>query len=199
MTSTFLLLEIVDPEVNAFLWRMRSIIAGRRAQGFIHVTLRGPYEHDVPIDSIDEWRRALVHDVLKIGGGVGRFSNRTEEVVFLKVDSPNLRSVWWKPSYPIERFGFEPHISLYRGGEREYADFIARFLRRRRVELLCAEHRLVWHRPGQADLFRAPSPSVAAMEQLLESTRMDTSILDRLEIAVGRYRRAMAEKNRMAL
>jgi hypothetical protein len=194
MARTFLLLEIVDPEVSAFLWRMRSIIAGRRVSGAIHVTLRGPYEGDVPTDNIKGWQAFIRHDVLKIAG-VGRFLNGLERVVFFRVDSPHLRSVWWKPSFPIERFGFEPHISVYRGPDDEYAEFIARVLRRERIELLCAEHRLVWHRVGQPDLFRRQSPTIASMERLLNSGRVDVSALDRVEDAIGRYRSGHREES----
>jgi hypothetical protein len=194
MARTFLLLEIVDPEVSAFLWRMRSIIAGRRVSGAIHVTLRGPYEGDVPTDNIDEWRNVLGHDVLKIAS-VGRFSNGPEQVVFFRVESPHLRSVWWKPSFPIERFGFEPHISVYRGPEEEYAEFVARALKRERVELLCAEHRLVWHKVGQPDMFRQDAPTIEAMEHLLGSGRIDVSALDRIEEAIGRYRSGHREES----
>jgi len=86
----------------------------------------------------------MAYDVLEIGQ-VGRFSNPGEETVLSRIDSPNLRKIWWKPDFSIEKFGFNPHISLYRGPDAHFADRIAAFLEQEEITLLCAEYRLVPH------------------------------------------------------
>jgi hypothetical protein len=187
MSVTFLLLEIADPEVNAFLWFVRYTLTGRRPEGPIHLTLRGPYEGEGPAEAIETARDALKRDVLRIAG-VGRFSNPGEEVVFLRVDSPHLRDVWWKPSFPIKRFGFEPHISIYRGHDKEFADRIAGFFTDHHIELLCAEHRVVWHQSRQPNLFAAREPAIHALALLPGSTRVDFSVLEQLREFVESYR-----------
>lgn len=188
MASHFILLEILDPAVNAFLWRIRTILGGRKANAPIHLTLRGPYAGERPTAALQSARAALRHDVLKIAG-VGRFSNTNDEVVFFRVDSPHLRSVWYKPTFPIERYGFEPHISVYRGQDAALADAVSMFLQEERIELLCAEHQLVWHQSGQLDLLSQPTPTVGAMQDMYASNRVDPDILDRLQDLIDRRRR----------
>jgi hypothetical protein len=96
--------------------------------------------------------------------------------------------VWWKPDYPIERFGFEPHISVYRGGDAAFADAIAEFLERQRITLNCAEYRLVWHDTRQPNLFAPSDVAVGDMILLMEATRVDPEVLDRLSTFVDDYR-----------
>ncbi len=184
MTSTFLLLEITDPEVNALLWRMREVVSGRRSRSAVHLTLRGPYTEAVPDgDILERARRTMAGDVLRIYGA-GRFSNPTGEVVFVRVDSPHLREVSWKPSFP----GSEPHISIYRGTDKRLAEVVERFLEEAAFEIMCAEYRLVWHRSGQRSLFDANEPTVSAMQLLCENGRLDPDMLDRLSEAMDSYR-----------
>lgn len=180
MASTFLLLELTDPAVNAFLWKVRQIVSGRRSDRPVHVTLRGPYEGKPSAKALAEAKETLRLDVLRISG-VGRFSNVKEEVVYFKVDSPNLRHVWWKPSYPVERYGFEPHISVYLGPDTLYADNVAKFLQKKKLTLHCAEYRLIWHRSQQRNLFTPSSPTVGEMEAMYQSNRIDVDFLDRLQ------------------
>jgi hypothetical protein len=188
MAATFLLLELLDPTVNAFLWTIREVLAGeKKVRTPIHITVRGPYEGDVPRSALASARDALQHDVLRIAG-VGRFSNQEDQVVFFRVDSPNLRSVWWKPSFPIEQFGFAPHISVYRGNDAEFADRVQMFLEDEHVELFCAEHRLVWYESGQPNLLSPLIPSVGDLDDLTRSERVDFALLDRLRDTVESYR-----------
>ena len=195
MAAVFLLLELTDPTINAFLWSIRRILTGRHGQGRIHVTLRGPYEGKPSSTVLNKARAALKYDVLRIAD-VGRFSNADGEVVFLRVDSPHLRSVWWKPTFPIERFGFEPHISIYRGRDAEFANSAAEFIATERLELNCAEHRLTWHCPREPGLFRRREPTVGELSNLQESGRIDPAFLNRLEEFVDGYRGRRCPGNR---
>ncbi len=183
MSSTFLLLEITDPEVNALLWRMRELVSGRRSRSAVHLTVRGPYTAAPESDVLERARKQMAGDVLRIYGA-GRFSNADGEVAFVHVDSPHLREVWWKSTFPA----FNPHISIYRGPDRHLADVIERFLHEAKLEVMCAEYRLVWHRTGQRSLFDSNEPTVSDMQLLAENGRLDSDLLDRLSDAVDTYR-----------
>ena len=189
MADHFVLLELLDPTVNAFLWRVREMLGRKPSRSPIHVTIRGPYE-EPKTDVLESVARALRQDVFRIAG-VGRFTNGDDQVVFFRVDSPHLRSVWWKRDYPIERFGFEPHITLYRGRDSKFAALIARFLKSENIELLCAEHRLVWHDPEQPNLLSIRVPSTGDLQAMVLSGEMgqiDVSVFDRLQEAIDHYR-----------
>src|SRR5262245_1275972 len=121
--ATFLLLELLDPEVDFLLSGIKEILSGSRQTRPTHLTIRGPYEGPVPRSTVERCRRMLKYDVIRIAG-VGRFRNKQEEVVFLKVDSPHLREVWWKPDFSIREYGFEPHVSLYRGRDALFANLV---------------------------------------------------------------------------
>jgi hypothetical protein len=79
---------------------------------------------------------------------VGMFDNSGECVVYLKVHSAKLRSIWWKPDYP----GYNPHISMYIGPDRTLAQNVKTFLERERISLLCSQFRLTAYVSKQKDL-----------------------------------------------
>lgn len=183
MADTFLLLEILDPVVNTFLWRMRDILSPRRrrTRGPIHLTVRGPYEGDPPSEVLKAASEVIRNDVIRIGG-VGRFSNpESEDVVFLRVHSPHLKEIWWKRDYPIETHGFNPHITIHKSKDVAFVDAVQAFLKREPIEFLVAEHRLAWYRPSQPDFLISRTPTIEDAGRLAETDQIDFSILDRLE------------------
>lgn len=186
MTSQrFVFLEITDPEVGPLLRRMQRILSGVEPRRPVHLTLRGPYRREVPPGVMEGLRATLRGDVLRVAG-VGRFRNRDEEVVFLHVDSPNLRKVWWKPSYPIKDYGYAPHVSLYRGGDARFARRAADFLKREPLNLSCAEYVLTVHRRGTLP-FPNRTRAFHSAEPPGGRGRFD-SLLERLGRFVDEYR-----------
>ena len=125
-------------------------------------------------------------------GGVGRF-RKPEEVVFLRVDSPNLRKVCWKRNYP-KKDGHEPHISLYRGSDAAFADRVADFLTREALEFSCTEYKLWIHR---RESFRLESGAdrVADLGDAsvsFGSRQLEPRLLTRLRQCLDEYRGSLA-------
>lgn len=186
-TQRFVFLEITDSRVGSLLRRMQWILSGVEPRRPVHLTLRGPYRREVPPKVLNDLRAKLQSDVLHVGR-VGRFENQDEKVVYLRVDSPNLRKVWWKPSYPIKDHGYKPHISLYRGYDAVFARRVADFLMREQLDLYCSDYRLTVHR-------RVPLPLVdrlregSAAEPFGEAGQVDSSLLERLGRVVDQHRR----------
>lgn len=187
MAASVLLLEITDPEVNALLWRLRGAVSGRRGQAAVHMTVRGPYANGADPEALERARSVMAKDVLQIHG-YGRFSNPDGEVVFLRVDSPNLKKVWWKRDFE----GFTPHISIYRGTDGRLADVVEAFLKQAKVSIYCAEFRFAWHQLGQRNLFDRNEPTISAMNLLAEQGRLDIELVDRLEEELSKYHRRLA-------
>ncbi len=150
--NSFVFLEITDREINYLFATIAEIIFGTRPREPVHLTIRGPYGHGVPPGVVSRCRELLRYDVLRIAE-VGRFHNQAEEVVFLRVDAPNLRRVWYKPDYPLNQYGFVPHISIYRGPDHRLADLLEGFLVREQLILSCAEFRVVTRVSRQKQLF----------------------------------------------
>lgn len=185
----FIFLEIAHHGIGALLWHIQRIMTGVEPRHPVHLTVRGPYRQPIAGAVLKKYREILSHDTLRIGD-VGRFANPDQEVVFLRVDSPNLRKIWWKPSYPIKDFGYKPHISLYRGNDASFADLMQAFLERERLEFTCKEHRLTVHLSDGLP-FGTAGPAVPEPEtQLIEDGHLATSLLPRLQRAVDEYRSA---------
>ena len=131
-------LEILDPEINGLIWQITHIIGG---EGSVpQITVRGPYK-EIEQKNFHKYEKIIQEKPLRIGN-VGRFSNLKEEIVYLKVKNDNLRKIWDKPDFPIGKNGFNPHISLYRGTDKEWADKIENFLKKENLEFCCSNHKL---------------------------------------------------------
>lgn len=171
MSDSFLFLEITDPDVNAFFGDLLLEINNVIPDEPVHLTIRGPYRDRISHTEIMDCREHLKHDVLRISG-VGRFSNPGEEVVYFGVDSSNLRRVWWKPDYPITRFGFNPHLSVYRGSDRQLAAELAAFLESQDIELLCSEFEVVPVMGRQMNLLSADIRRSSTHSRFMDSNRL---------------------------
>ena len=191
VTARFLLLEITQPEIRSLLWHMQWILSGTEPRHPVHVTLRGPYTRRLAPEILQKSRETLSEDTLRIGG-VGRF-RKPEEVVFLRVDSPNLHKVCWKRDYP-KKDGYQPHISLYRGHDATFADQVADFLAREALAFSCADYRLWVHRRAGLH-FEASDARAAGFGEAgasFEGRRTQPQLLARLRRFVDEYRASSA-------
>ena len=186
MSKYFIFLEVLDPQINGFFWTVQNVVHHREMKRAAHLTIRGPYDQ-VPHETLKWCRDEMQYDVLRIAD-VDRFSNPNEETVFFRVDSPNLRKVWYKPDFTIERYGFNPHFSIYRGRDARYADLITDFIRSENIELLCAEFRIVSYLSAQAELLPDHFPISKGFPLLLDSGRVREGFVNRLQDVVKSYR-----------
>jgi hypothetical protein len=78
-----------------------------------HLTVRGPHGRKI-IPNI--WNKKLEGNHALING-VDRFFGDGQNTVFFRCSSPRLGSVWYKPD-----FDFNPHITIYDGPDRLFAE-----------------------------------------------------------------------------
>jgi hypothetical protein len=116
------------------------------------LTIQGPFEEKVSLDSIANIKRRLKDDVFFIGNP-GIFETERGVALFLRVDSDNLGKVWNKPDFPASVYGFNPHITIYEGLDAGRAKRAHEFLKKNRVELLCRDFDIVQYVPKQLDMF----------------------------------------------
>ena len=83
-----------------------------------HITVRGPYRRQQALPAVQR----LVKDQVARVRGVGRFEGE-RQTVYLKCHSNTFRRVWHKPDY-----GFTPHLTLYNGSSRAFADSLFELL-----------------------------------------------------------------------
>ena len=90
-------------------------IANPSEKNYAHITVRGPYQQRYNLSGMD--RRIDGTEVL--ADGVGSFFGYSQNTVFIKCYSEMLRDVWKKTDY-----GFNPHVTLYDGQSRRFAEML---------------------------------------------------------------------------
>jgi hypothetical protein len=77
-----------------------------------HLTVRGPYQKRIGIKSIN---KRIIGDTVLIDR-TGNFFDTGQNTVFFHCTASALKNVWNKPDYP-----FNPHITIYDGSSKEFA------------------------------------------------------------------------------
>ncbi|GGD39640.1 hypothetical protein [Pseudoxanthomonas indica] len=168
----FVFVVFNDPTVVGVLDFLHSTMMHTRLPSKPHITIQGPFDEKVGADRIHKISEALSGDSFFIGN-CGYFESNGRCSLFLRAASENLERVWVKPDFPKEKFGFNPHITFYEGGDVERVKRAHKFLSKNRVELMCSQFEVVQYVPRQMDMF--PNEGVAG----------DTHAISRL-IAQGR-------------
>lgn len=78
-----------------------------------HITIRGPYPEPIDVTSYSE----RIHGSIVRVADLGKFFGDGQNTVFLHCSCPDFLSVWDKKDY-----GYNPHITLYEGGSRAFAE-----------------------------------------------------------------------------
>jgi hypothetical protein len=108
-----------------------------------HVTIAGPILTKPDKIELPKW--PLYLSVL----GPGTFFNERQNTVFLKCDSEWLRNYWAKKEY-----GYNPHITIYDGSSRPFAERLMLTLKSHRLffELVADEIDVIGSHKGQHSL-----------------------------------------------
>lgn len=194
MVKRFLYLELTDDRLNSFIRASHSILGGKPQSGPTHITVRGPYSTPISPETINQCSKDMKYDILRISG-VGTFFNKTETVVYFKVDSPNLRNIWKKPDFPMIRFGFNPHISIYRGEDSDWARALYDFFSSEEICILTEKFRLYQHVTRQDDWLAQAATPRANCDDLKVANELIPGLLDRLSV----IKEAHLHKNRSIL
>lgn len=184
----FVLLELVDEEISGLINGIREILMPDGFRTSVHLTLRGPYGPGEKIEpeEISKWTELLKAGPIVLDG-IGTFRNRDRYVIYIKVSHRNLRRVWWKPDFPVERYGYNPHITLYEGDNWILVDKVADFLKGEKLSLLTEKFRLAIYTSKQDDLFNLPDVSFRAPLDLVNRKKVSLTFFQRLERLVREY------------
>lgn len=123
MTRWFSVLYFDDPEIQRLL-DIVICLADPSEKNQAHVTLRGPFDskHDAA-NFVEPMNGSDVSVV-----GVGVFFEGRQSTVFLECGSDLIRKNWFKRG-----LGYHPHITLYDGGDRIFAEKLLSVLRFHRL------------------------------------------------------------------
>lgn len=188
--KNFLFLKLTDPEICSLLWELRGIFEKEKKSGSsIHVTVRGPNKNKFKAEVIHNLYNKISDDSILIQSA-GRFDNEHYQVVYIKVSSTNLYRIWRKPDYPTEKYGINPHITLYVGSDKKYADFIYEFLKNENITLLCNSFELVPYQTKQLNMSIVDGELDLIGEgfkKLVHSGKLKFNILERARSLVSIY------------
>ena len=114
------------------------LLASPSAKRYSHLTVRGPY--DTPMDKrqIEELNSMVRPNSIYVVGAGNFFGDAQDQnTVFFKCEGDFLESVWDKTEY-----GFEPHVTVYDGPDRELAESIFKVIDRHKYRVPCGADRL---------------------------------------------------------
>ncbi len=106
----FYVVYMADGWLQRLLDAMR-FVANPKARHRAHITIRGPYRRKHKLEDLSILNGAAVSS-----SGVGNFFEDGQTTVFLRCDSSALRQ-----SHKLGDYGYNPHITLYNGESREFA------------------------------------------------------------------------------
>ncbi len=190
----FLFLEFLDSEINGLLTGLRREFSFGDFDHQIHLTVRGPYPGSIPANDVERNQDVLDEDPLLIHGA-GIFCNHETYIVYIKVSSPALKKIWWKPDFPIEKYGFNPHITLYKGYDEVLANIIYNFLDSEQIKLVCHQARLTPFASKQKELFPyGDIPNERHFLNLSNKRMVRADILQRASNIVSEYQKSQKYK-----
>lgn len=173
--QNFVFIVFRDPVAVGAIHFLSSAFGGSRVD-LPHLTIQGPYEEKVDLSKIVSIKKKISNDIFFVGNP-GKFKTAKGCALFFRVSSDNLRRVWDKPDFPIDKFGFNPHITIYEGPDEARVDAALAFLKRYRLELLCREFDVVQYVPRQSDMFPnlGVGPDEHAISKLSSQGRISSS------------------------
>src|ERR1700689_2220497 len=99
MAKSFIFLEIQDPEINALISGIRLLASKKPPKATPHITIRGPYTKPISPAQLRRYERLLSEHPVVLDG-IDSFEVSDKVAVYIKVQHPALRRVWWKPDFP---------------------------------------------------------------------------------------------------
>jgi 2'-5' RNA ligase len=189
MAKHFLFLELRDREICTLLHKLRFCFNEKPSKSNIHITVRGPYKNALKANDIKKYQQMMERDTIRVSG-VGRFDHPESSVIFLRVESQHFENIWWKPDFPKQTYGFNPHISLYSGNDKVLADRVFNFLK---LESLCLETRQFELTPYVSNQFCLISAAHRESEKhflhLILNGKVKGDIIDRAQALVELHHR----------
>jgi len=186
---TFVFLEFLDPEVASLLNGLKDIFSETNKKDRLHITVRGPHYHLVTEKDINRYAMLLEQEPILIQSA-GMFIDDIESVVYIKVSHNNLRKIWDKPDYPIKDYGFNPHITIYRGTDKGLAQKIYHFLKKEQIALLCHKFQLTTFVSKQMNLFQDMSASSrGTFKSLCKMRKIAPDIMERARCLMSQHKK----------
>lgn len=146
----FIFILITEPNILSFLVYIQRLLNDKTFKSLPHITIRGPYKKTISENTFNKIVDGLTTPI-KISTA-DCFENSGEIVLFLRAHIDQIKEIWWKPSFPVNKFGFNPHITIYKGQNKKLALAIMEYINRENLTINCREYKVVKYTPKGAQL-----------------------------------------------
>lgn len=183
---SFVFVVFNDPLVLGIIDYLRNVFGVSRDGLPPHLTIQGPLTEPVTAERIKGIESTLRGDEFFIGNA-SSFSTDKGIAFFLRVTSPSLERVWQKRDFPVEKYGFNPHITIYEGPDIARVGKAVKFLKREPLEAICRNFEIVPHVSRQFELFKREDtePNHFAIQHLMRLGKIGTSFDARFRAFLG--------------
>lgn len=172
--KVFYVIYVQDEPYRTILNGIRAL-ANPREKHSVHLTVQGPFSRRRSYSKLSELNTHISGERIAVNS-VGRFFGPGQNTVFLSCYSEKLPLIWRKTQY-----GYNPHLTLYDGDRRDFAESMLRILQVRSVVFDFLAHRI---EPlivnGQRDLLLAYNIDYTLLEGYA-GQRVDSSRLSELD------------------
>lgn len=117
----FYAVSFAEPDVRAWLTALRWLCDPSQTHT-AHITLRGPEQTKLPKKQLEDFNESLRQSRGKVLGA-GAFLTSQQHTVYLSCECSAFHSIWHKPAR-----SYNPHMTLYDGGSRSYAEALLQIL-----------------------------------------------------------------------
>lgn len=121
--KVFYAIKIEDEKINVILNTIK-VMCDHSSKNDVHITIRGPYKQRYNISNIEK----IANNSKMKFIGVDKFFTDTQNTIYIKLYIENIEKMWYKPSYDINIYGINPHMTLYDGDSRNFATSIYKII-----------------------------------------------------------------------
>lgn len=178
-----LTISIKEEEIYYLLMNLKEILNNNDRPSEVHITLKGPQEK---FDDHKSREKFLNSNYPIYIDGVGVFHNNRISIVYLKAKCEGIKGhMWNKPDYNDE---YNPHITIFKGKDKEKSEAIMNFLKSENISLTCNAYDISTILLKQLNLFYREYPrNENGFKNLVESGIIKKGILQRAKELVDLY------------
>ena len=133
----FILIQLEEIRILSFIVRVQNILNGQPSVLPPHITVKGPYTSKISVKTLESTKNKIKSPIIIKGADF--FDNPNELVLYFKTKIEDIEKIWYKPSYPISKYGLNPHITLYKGKNRDLINQVIDYFDEINLCLLCNE------------------------------------------------------------
>jgi len=119
----YVVIRVDDKIIDKILYAIRILVKNQIGDVITpaHITVKGPYKIAMAKEDLRIENKKIKLTPIKIKG-IDTFEINENLIIHFKCNAPQLLSVWDKPSFPISKFGYNPHITLYNNIKGDFSN-----------------------------------------------------------------------------